>query len=202
MRKRGGLRRVRKRSRGGPHGDEVKVVILKAARDLLEEKGFAGFTIEAVAARSRAARSTIYRWWPSRGALAMAGFLAETVPKIAYRNTSSAIADIKEQMRRVAGVYGDAMGHTISAIVAQAQGDERTLKALLGDYVVPRRAEAKQVLKRGMASGELRADLDLEVVVDALYGLIWYRILVPHRPLSVTWVAAPADHVFVGVQPA
>ncbi len=176
------------------------MVILKAASELLEERGFGGFSIEAVAARSRAARSTIYRWWPSRGALAMAGFLAETAPKIAYRSTGSAIADIKEQMKLVARVYGGTVGRTISAIVAQAQGDEQTLKALLDGYVLPRRAEAKQVLKRGIDSGELRADLDLDVVVDALYGPIWYRILVPHRPLSVRWVAALTDHVFVGLQ--
>jgi AcrR family transcriptional regulator len=190
----------RARRRGRPQGDEVRVAILKAANELLEEQGFAGFTIEAVAARSRAARSTIYRWWPNRGALAMAGFLSETAPKIAYRWTKSPIADIKEQMMLVATIYGGKVGRTISAIVAQGQGDKTSLRALLDGYVRPRRDEAKRELMRGIECGELRKDIDLEIVVDSLYGPIWYRILVPHAPLSAEWAAKLADQVFRGLR--
>jgi AcrR family transcriptional regulator len=184
------------RPRGRPRGDEVRVAILRAANALLEEKGYAGFTIEGVAARCGAARTSIYRWWPSRGALAMAGFLAETAPKISYPQTDSAIADIREQMKRVARVYGGKVGRTIAAIVAEGQGDPETLRAFIHGYVKPRRADAKRVLQRGVDSGELRPDLDLEVVLDALYGPITYRMLVPHSPLTPAWAAALADHVF------
>jgi AcrR family transcriptional regulator len=96
---------------------------------LLEDVGFSGFTIEAVAARAGAARSTIYRWWPSRGALAMAGLLSKTAPQIAHRWTKSPLADLKQQMMLVADVYSGKAGRTISAIVAQGQGDPNTLKA-------------------------------------------------------------------------
>lgn len=200
MRQKISAARTRPRRRGRPQGDEVRVAILKAANELLEEQGFSGFTIEAVAARAGAARSTIYRWWPNRGALAMAGFLSETAPKIAYKWTKSPVSDIKQQMMLVAEVYGDKVGRTISAIVAQGQGDPGTLKALLDGYVRPRRDEAKVVLQRGIECGELRKDLDLDVVVDALYGPIWYRILVPHAPISAKWAAKLADQVFRGLR--
>ena len=186
----------RSRPRGRPHGDEVRIAIMKAANAQLEEKGYAGFTIEGVALRCGASRSTIYRWWSSRGALAMAGFLAETAPKIGYRTTASAIADIREQMQRVAKVYGGKSGRIIAAIVAEGQGDADTLRAFIAGYVRPRRQDAKRVLERGVSSGELRSDLDLEVVLDALYGPITYRLLVPHEPLTARWAAALADHVF------
>lgn len=189
------------RRRGRPQGDEVKIAILKAANELLEERGLAGFTIDAVATRSGAARSSIYRWWPNRGALAIAGFLAETAQKIGYPVTSSAIADMKGQMMRVAEVYGQKVGRTISALVAQGQSDPEALRALLDGYVLPRRDEAKKVLARGVANGELRDDLDFDVVVDALYGPIWYRILVPHAPLTPDWAGRLADHVFGGLRP-
>jgi len=192
--------KTRPRGRGRPQGDEVKIAILKAANELLENEGYSGFTIEAVAARAGAARSTIYRWWPTRGALAMAGFLSETAPKIAYRSTKSPISDLKQQIMLVAEVYGGKVGRTISAIVAQGQGDPETLKALLDGYVRPRRDEAKLVLKRGIECGELRSDIDLDVVVDALYGPIWYRILVPHAPITVKWAAKLTDQVFRGLR--
>jgi len=200
MRQEIGVARAKPRRRGRPQGDEVKVAILKAANALLEEEGFSGFTIEAVAARAGAARSTIYRWWPNRGALAMAGFLSETAPKIAYKWTKSPIADVKQQMMRVAEVYGGRVGRTISAIVAQGQGDPGTLKALIDGYVRPRRDEAKRVLARGIECGELRRDIDLDVVVDSLYGPIWYRIMVPHAPLSARWAGKLADQVFRGIR--
>nr|WP_245327193.1 TetR/AcrR family transcriptional regulator [Xanthobacter flavus] len=189
------------RRRGRPQGDEVKIAILKAANELLEERGLSGFTIDAVATRSGTARSSIYRWWPNRGALAMAGFLAETAQKISYPTTSSAVADVKSQMMRVAEVYGQKVGRTISALVAQGQSDPETLRALLEGYVLPRREEAKKALLRGIANRELRADIDLDVVIDALYGPIWYRILVPHAPLTPAWAGSLADCVFDGLRP-
>lgn len=184
------------RPRGRPRGDEARLAILNAANALLEEEGLAGFTIEGVAARAGTARSTIYRWWPSRGALAMAGFLAETAPKIAYRPAESAVAEIREQMQRVARVYGGKVGRIIAAIVAQGQGDPETLRAFVDGYVRPRRADAMRALQRGIEVGELRAEIDCEVVLDALYGPITYRLLVPHAPLTAAWAGALADHVF------
>src|SRR5277367_6478068 len=95
------------RARTGRPRDEVaRAAILKSANAILVEKGIGGFTIEAVAARAGVAKTTIYRWWPSKGALAMAGFLAETAPKISYPNSGSALADLISQLRRVAAVYG------------------------------------------------------------------------------------------------
>jgi AcrR family transcriptional regulator len=191
----------RPRRRGRPQGDEVKTAILNAANELLEEEGFSGFTIEAVAARAGAARSTIYRWWPTRGALAMAGLLSATVPKIPYKWTTSPLSDMKQQMMLVADVYSGKVGRIISAIVAQGQGDPNTLKALIDGFVRPRRNEAKLVLMRAIECGELRKDIDLEIVVDTLYGPIWYRMLVPHAPLSPRWAAKLADQVFRGIRP-
>jgi AcrR family transcriptional regulator len=190
----------RPRRRGRPQGDEVKTAILNAANELLEEEGFSGFTIEAVAARAGAARSTIYRWWPTRGALAMAGLLSATVPKIAYKWTTSPLSDMKQQMMLVADVYSGKVGRIISAIVAQGQADPNTLKALIDGFVRPRRNEAKLVLMRAIECGELRKDIDLEIVVDTLYGPIWYRMLVPHAPLSPRWAAKLADQVFRGIR--
>mgnify|MGYP002651800078 CR=1 FL=1 len=188
------------RKRGRPKGDEVKNAILKAASDLLREEGFAGFTIEAVASRSGAARSSIYRWWPNRSALAVAGFLSETAPKISYGETGSAVTDVTQQLVKVAEVYGGAVGRTIATLVAQGQGDPEALRCLLDGYVIPRRAEARRVLERGVANSELRPDADLDVLVDALYGPIWYRLLVPHAPLTPEWVTRLTDHVFEGVR--
>src|ERR1700742_1888145 len=86
---------------GRPRDESARVAILRAANAILAEDGIGGFAIEAVAARAGVGKATIYRWWPSRGALAVAGFLAETEPKIAYPNTGSSLADLVTQLKRV-----------------------------------------------------------------------------------------------------
>lgn len=190
----------RQRSRmGRPRDDAARVAILKAANAILEQEGIAGFTIEAVAARAGVGKATIYRWWPSRGALAVAGLLAETAPKISYPDTGSTLRDLSDQLKRVAAVYGGAAGRVLAAIIAEGQRDPLTMAAFMDGYARPRREEAKTILRAGVACGELRGDIDLDIAVDALYGPIYYRMLVPLGPLSADWMEALASSVVSGL---
>jgi AcrR family transcriptional regulator len=184
---------------GRPRDTVAKIAILRAANELLEERGIAGFTIEGVAKRAGVAKTTIYRWWPTKGALAIAGFLAETAPKISYPNSGSILSDLTEQLKRVAVVYGGATGRVLSAIIADGQRDPHTITAFIEGYARPRREEAKAILKAGIERGELRPDLDLEVALDALYGPIYYRMLVPVGPVSAAWMESLARIVLAGL---
>jgi AcrR family transcriptional regulator len=184
---------------GRPRDEAARAAILRSANAILEEKGIGGFTIEAVAARAGVAKTTIYRWWPSKGALAMAGFLAETAPKISYPDSGSARADLISQLRRVASVYGGKTGRVLAAILAEGQRDPNTMAAYIEGYARPRREEAKAILSAGVKRDELRADIDLEATVDVLYGPIYYRMLVPLAPLDPKWAEKMANHVFVGL---
>ncbi len=184
---------------GRPRNEAARVAVLHAANAILEEAGITGFTIEAVAARAGVGKATIYRWWPSRGALAVAGFLAETAPKIAYPDTGSTLDDLVSQLKRVAAVYGGPAGRVLAAIIAEGQGDPHTMAAFIDGYARPRREEAKRILRAGMERGELRRSVDLEVALDALYGPIYYRMLVPIGPLDDAWVDAFAASVISGL---
>jgi AcrR family transcriptional regulator len=184
---------------GRPRDTVAQDAILKAANHILEERGIAGFTIAAVAKRAGVAKTTIYRWWPTKGALAMAGFLAETTPKIAYPNSGSITADLTEQLKRVATVYGGATGRVLAAIIADGQRDPTTIAAFIEGYAKPRREEAKAILQAGIDRGELRSGLDLELALDALYGPIYYRMLVPIAPLNAEWMESLAAIVLAGL---
>jgi AcrR family transcriptional regulator len=184
---------------GRPRDDGAHSAILNAANAILEEKGVAGFSIEAVAARAGVGKTTIYRWWPSKGALAIAGFLAETGPKIFYPDSGSAVADLTDQLKRVATVYGGAAGRVLAAIIAEGQRDPNTIQAFIEGYAKPRRDEAKIILQAGIDRGELRPDLDLDIALDALYGPIYYRMLVPIGPLDAAWVEKLAANVLAGL---
>jgi AcrR family transcriptional regulator len=185
---------------GRPRDSAAHEAILKASKEILVEKGIGGFAIEAVAARAGVAKSTIYRWWPSKGALAIAGFLADTAPKIPYDHSGSALVDIRAQLRRVCAVYSGSTGRVLSAIIADGQRDPNTIQAFVDGYARPRREEAKAILQDGVMRGELRAGIDFDVVLDALYGPIYYRMLVPLAPLNNDWIDALVTCVMEGIK--
>ena|ERR1700733_11407631 len=185
------------RAPGRPRCDVTHKAVLRAAYDLLGEGGLAGFTIEAVAARSGVARTTIYRWWPSKGALAMEGFLEATAPDLAVPPTASVVADMQALLRLFGRLLRGKAGRIIRGIIAEGQSDPETIKAFLVGFVTPRRAEVRAILARGVASGELRADLDVEMVLASLFGSLQMRMLM-NENVDDSWVDRLSKFVLGG----
>jgi len=190
------------RSPGRPRCEETRSAILHAAYELLEEGGLDAFTIEGVAERSGAAKTTIYRWWPDRGALAIESFLELSEKYAQFPQTASAIADLKTQMRRFARALRGRIGPIVSSILAEAQTNADTRKAFVDGYIGPRRAALQQVIDRGVAQGEFRAGLPLNDVGDALYGSLLLRVLLRHAPLSDAAVDQLVDTTVQGLRAA
>jgi AcrR family transcriptional regulator len=180
------------RTPGRPRCDITRKAVLRAAYELLSDGGLSRFTIEGVAARSGVARTTIYRWWPSKGALAMEGFLEATAQDFHLPPTHSVIADIRAMLRSVARIMDGVPGRIIRGIIAEGQSDPETIEAFKVGYVHPRRAELRALLERGIASGELRGDLDVEMVSYGLFGPLYLRMLL-HERLDEAWVSRVAD---------
>ena len=130
-----GMTSAQARPAGRPRCDATHRAVLRAAYELLAEGGLRQFTIEGVAARSGVARTTIYRWWPSKGALAMEGFLAATAAEISFPFTRSAIADLKAHLQRCAKLLRGAPGRIMAGIVAEGQSDPETLAAFTEHYL-------------------------------------------------------------------
>jgi AcrR family transcriptional regulator len=185
------------RTPGRPRCDVTHKAVLRAAYDLLAEAGLAGFTIEAVAARSGVARTTIYRWWPSKGALAMEGFLEATAPDLAVPPTTSVVADMQALLRLFGRLLRGKAGRIIRGIIAEGQSDPETIKAFLVGFVMPRRAEVRAILARGVASGELRADVDAEMVLASLFGSLQMRMLM-NENVDDSWVDRLSKFVLAG----
>ncbi len=90
---------------GRKRSEASRRAILDATHELLERDGFDGLSIEGVAARAGVGKTTIYRWWPTKGVLAVEAFLDAATPSIAFRRTRSAKADMRQQMRALAALY-------------------------------------------------------------------------------------------------
>ncbi|WP_353119366.1 TetR/AcrR family transcriptional regulator [Nitratidesulfovibrio sp.] len=189
----------KKRPRGRPRCDASRTQILEATNALLEEVGYARLTMEGIAARAGVSKATLYRWWPGKGAVAMEAFMHATNPRIDFPHTDSAVADVTAQMHLLAAVYRGVTGRLVRELIGLGQGDPQTLAAFVESYLLPRRAAAKDVLRRGIARGELRPDLDLDLLVDALYAPIFHRLLLQHGPLDDAFIRAVAATAFASV---
>ena len=177
--------------------------ILSAALELGEELGFEGLTVEGIAARSGIAKTTIYRRWPNVGALVMDAFLSDVTLLAPIQTGATARESFAASMRLLARAYRGRLGKILRPLLGLAQRDETLREAVRTRWVEPRRQVARDIIRRGMESGELRAGLDPDVVLDALYGPFYHRLLVPYKNgvLSDTFVDTLVDTVFRGLEP-
>ncbi len=171
--------------------------VLDSARQLVHQLGPRAVTVDKIAAAAGVGKQTIYRWWPSKSAVIMDALIELTDPEPAELPDST-YETVRLQMRRVASLFTSRNGELIRELVADSQGDPALAKDFRRRFFAHRRARGAATLKNGIATGELRPDLNIEDVLDVLYGPLWLRLLVGHRPLS----RAATDRVLELVWPA
>jgi len=189
-----------RRGRGRRPAAEVRKEILEAAAELLFDDGMAGFTIEKVANVSGASKMTIYKWWPSKGALALDGYFHRVDPELVFPDTGDIEADLRTQLHSFLRVICHSpAGRVIGELIGQAQSDPDLKAGYLARYSGPRRAKAVAAIETAKARGQLRANLDPETVVDQLWGACYHRLLLPDQPLTDEFVDALVDNLFHGI---
>ena len=175
---------------GRPRCPIAHRAILETAYELLEEVGFASMSVEGIASRAGVGKATIYRRWPNKASVVMDAFLAAMAPQIPFPDTGSAREDLRRQMRSLVEAMRGRHGRTIATLIGAGQADPELAEAFRTRVVALRRAEARQVLQRGMARGDFRSKFDPEVVLDALYAPLYFRLLVGHAPITAAFADA------------
>jgi AcrR family transcriptional regulator len=197
--KRGGGRG--KRSPGRPRSEQAHLAILRSTLKLLEKNGFSELTIEAVAAHAGVGKATVYRWWPNKAALIADAFASSTTRKLHFPDTGSVRSDMSQQMRQLIKIFCSRRGRIVSAILGGGQSDRDLITAFRERFLWPRRREAYATLRRGIARGELRKGVDLNLLLDSLYGPIYMRFLIRHDKLTPDFVDSLCELVLGGARP-
>jgi AcrR family transcriptional regulator len=185
-----------------PRGAAVTGTILSTARELIGERGLDALTAEAVAARAGVGKTTVYRRWPNVWALVVDAFLEDISALAPITDGATVRESFRASMRALVSAYCGPTGTLLRAVIGRAQVDDLLREEVRNRWVEPRRKAARELVRRGMDTGELRSDLDVDVVLDTLYGPIYHRILVPYNSASLTeeFVDRIVDHVFTGIQ--
>lgn len=162
--------------------------ILTAATDLVHEVGYRKLTIEAIAARAGVGKQTIYRWWPSKGAVVLDGFLAavnEDPDDLSLPDTGDVAADLRAVVRAIVAELADAtLSGTTRALMTEMQDDPEFADMVRERLLAPQLDAIADRLRAAQQAGQLRADLDLPVAVELIVGPLYHRWLLRTAPLT------------------
>jgi AcrR family transcriptional regulator len=186
---------------GRPRSEATRLAILNATADLMLELGFSGTTIEAIAARARVSKVTIYKWWPSRGAVAIDAYFHRFRESSVFPDTGSVVADITAQILSVIETFRGRAGYVMAELLGHAQSDPALAEMIRVRWLQPRREAAAAVFERAIARGEIRSDVSLPVLMDELYGPVYYRLIARHEPLSDEFAHELVANTLRGVRP-
>jgi AcrR family transcriptional regulator len=169
---------------GRRRSDQSHQAILQATKEIMEQEGYRAMTIEAIAARAGVGKKTIYRWWPSKAAVALEALTVYVEVHTPFADTGSLERDLLAYFKLAfPGLQGKS-GTVLSGLVAEAQLDPEFAREFQRMFIVPRKKALVALLQGGMQRGELAPDTNLEVLADLIYGAKWYRFLLYPAPLD------------------
>jgi AcrR family transcriptional regulator len=181
--------------------ERSRIAILEATRHLVSTIGYDKMTIEAIAAQAGVGKQTIYRWWPSKAAVVLDMWAPEVHPRIEFGDTGDLAADMKAQLKAVIDLGLDpTFGPSFRALVAESQYDEQLAAQLVARIFGPRIEACRERLRSAQQAGQLRADVDLDVAIDLLYGGFYHRYLLRVAPLDHSHADAIVDSALRGLQ--
>ncbi|WP_432905822.1 TetR/AcrR family transcriptional regulator [Micromonospora matsumotoense] len=172
------------RSPGRPRSVRADEAIIEATLDLLAEGStIEALSIEAIAARAGVGKATIYRRWPGKDAL-----LLDALRRLKGVVAQPAGHSVRDDLVLLVGAVGhniDPRAERIMPCLVPEVNRSPDHFQLYQNIIEPRRKLMREVLRRGVASGELRADLDIEVAMALLTGpMLIQRLLRWHPDLD------------------
>jgi AcrR family transcriptional regulator len=184
-----------------PRVSRTRATVLTAGIDLLAERGYPGFSIDAIVARTGVAKTTIYRHWPSRGELLIA-VIMQLDGDTPLPDSGSARTDLLTYFAgRVQAAGNRQWQRCMPALVAAAALDPalaRIIASLTARYL----GQVQALLARGRDRGELRPGLNLELAASALVGTFAFRQLMLHEAPTAAQVTDLLDMLQHGISAA
>ncbi len=162
---------------GRPRSEKSREAILDAAFMLLARIGYDRFTIEAVASEAGAGKTTIYRWWKTKSALAVEAFFHATTDELAMPNTGSAQQDFRKQIGQLADLLRGDRGRAFAAMLGGARSDAALARELGERWLAPRRQWGLTRMTRAQTDGELHEGVSVTAALALLYGPLYSPIL-------------------------
>ena len=183
---------------GRPRDARADEVILDAAVEILAEQGPSGFTVDAVAARAGVGKATIYRRWPSRGALLLDTAHHRIGLEIEDPDTGSVAGDMVVTLVDLGKKLRETHAGRVLPVVMSEAAVNPEMRPILAAFVADRRRLPTAIVERGVARGELPPDTDVQLLLDVLGGTVFFRVLLSDSPVDEPVVRTVVERVLAG----
>ncbi|HEX4164150.1 MAG TPA: TetR/AcrR family transcriptional regulator [Bryobacteraceae bacterium] len=189
------------RGRGRPRDEEARARILDATLQVLENTCFPNATVDAIAERAGVSKATIYRWWPNKAAVFIEALREATAQELPFPDTGDLEQDVNLQLQNFVKLLTGPRGRTFKAFIAAAQSDPEVAEAYRELWIKPRRVLTRERLKRHQRAGRMVGNVDLEALLDVLYGGFYFRLMAGHGDLSPAFADEAAKIALQGLVP-
>lgn len=170
---------------GRKRSEESRLAIQAAAIELVGEVGFAGLTIEGIAARSGAGKQTVYRWWPSKADVLLDALATKADLYIPIPDEGSYAADLTGFLAASFQLGSDPrVVNVLRVLMAQSQIDPDFGERFRVSFLQRRRDALAIIVDRAQVRGDLPPIPSADLVADVVFGVIWYRVLSRPQPLD------------------
>jgi AcrR family transcriptional regulator len=187
-----------------PHGNRPRIEgeredeLLDATLFLLLDVGYDRLTMDAVAKQARASKATLYRRWENKSSLVVDALLrAKGAPHVELPDTGSLRTDLLAVFCNPNGPAGHAGTKILGAVVTALSSDPEFAAVFREKFIGPKVAVSETIYSRAMERGEIRSDLDLEVIAPAMAGILMHRVFVLGLPADDETVQRVIDHVIL-----
>ncbi|MFI6619872.1 TetR/AcrR family transcriptional regulator [Streptomyces sp. NPDC050528] len=173
---------------------------MRTTLELGQEIGYSRLSIEAIAARAGAGKHTIYRRWPSKGALFLDSLLSLHESDLEYPDTGDIVADLRTQIHTAIDLLANPpFGPLYQALVGEAQYDPRVAAALNERFIAPQAELTVARLKKAQEQGQLAPDFDLSLAMAILSGPLYFQFLITQEPLTHAYADRVLQALFTGM---
>jgi AcrR family transcriptional regulator len=180
----------------------VRADVLRTVGEILLDEGLADLTFERVARLSGVSKTTLYKWWASAGALALEGYFHSVEVTLGFPDTGDIRADITTQLRAFVELLTTSpAGRLLTELIGQSQTDQDLAADYRRLYSSHRRQLAADRFTAAQRVGQIREGVDVQVLVDQLWGAVYHRLLIPDEPVTDAFAVALVDNLFDGITP-
>ena len=171
--------------------------ILDAAIAVLVDVGYDRLTMDAVATRAKASKATLYRKWEGKAALVIDALMSEKSPVELPEDTGSLRGDLLAMFCGHGGLTDRHQTALLGSVVTAIGRDPEFAAAFRERFIAPKVAVAREVYERANQRGELREDIDLDILTAALPGIVLHRGFLLGDPPTQDLIARVVDQVIL-----
>lgn len=169
--------------------------IISAVQSLLQEMTVHDLTIERIAKEAGVGKPTLYKWWDSKADLVLTMLDERVVPALEPPEGLTLEQSIRFKVHHLIDAFNGFFGRVMTGLLAEAQSDPELLAKLNENYTLARRAGTIADIQRAQAEGLFPAGIAPDIVVDAIFGSLYYHLVTRLHPLTHDYGDRLVDNV-------